>query len=123
MRSQGYIVHVIGRSLNIQVEPEETYHSIIEYSYKQLTELFKDVGSSVVIDLAYTSVPNTSYEDPIKDFSENLYNVIKHLDFAVAINTHKFVYVSSGGTVYGEIGNTPFSEQDHNFPLSPYGIT
>jgi UDP-glucose 4-epimerase len=119
----GFNLVTIGRTLNIPLLPNETYYSIKEYTYKQLVSLMAGHPFEVIIDLAYTSVPNTSYQDPISDFSENLNNVIQHLDFAQALKAGQYIYVSSGGTVYGDHGVKPYTEMDQNLPLSPYGIT
>jgi UDP-glucose 4-epimerase len=121
--AEGYALHTVGRSLNIPLFQHENYYSTAEYSHKQLERLLAGRNFFAVIDLAYASVPGTSYEDPVKDFSENLYNVIRHLDFASAVSTRKYIYVSSGGTVYGDAGFKPFSETTQTYPLSPYGIT
>jgi len=76
-----------------------------------------------IVDLAYTSVPQTSYEDPIKDISENLPRFVRLLQFAAERCKGRFVFLSSGGTVYGQAKFLPITE-DHPFePLSPYGIT
>lgn len=78
----------------------------------------------VVIDFAYTSVPNSSFKDPIKDYSENLYNVIRHIEFVRQLPNAVYVYISSGGTVYGNAcDHQPVLEDHANVPLSPYGIT
>ena len=119
----GYDIVTIGRSLNVPTLDQEEYFSVAEYSYKQLEEILAAKDFSAVIDLAYTSVPNTSYEDPVKDFSENLTNVIRHLEFARVVKARKFIYVSSGGTVYGDSQQKLFTEDSPNFPLSPYGVT
>ncbi len=118
-----YNIFTIGRSLNISLFPNEEYFSVAEYSFKHLEELLAGKRFVAIVDFAYTSVPNTSFDDPIKDFSDNLYNVIRHLDFARVIKAARFVYISSGGTVYGESNSKPFSEDAPNFPLSPYGVT
>lgn len=120
---RGAEVIIIGRSLNAETGPREQYYSLTEYSFRQLEELLMDRPPEAVIDLAYTSVPGTSYDDPIRDFSENLYNVIRHLEFVQRTATRRFVYVSSGGTVYGESDGSPLKETAPNFPLSPYGVT
>lgn len=78
----------------------------------------------VVVDFAYTSVPNSSFKDPVRDYSENLYNVIRHLEFVKQLPNASYIYISSGGTVYGNIEKLkPINEQSTNVPLSPYGIT
>lgn len=120
----GYNITSIGRTLNVPLTESEEYFSVREYSYKQLQEILGHTVYAAVIDLAYTSVPNTSFDDPVKDFSENLYNVIQHLEFTQTLKGSRYIYVSSGGTVYGDSeANQPFHEEDPNFPLSPYGIT
>lgn len=80
--------------------------------------------SFVIVDFAYTSVPNSSFDDPVKDYSENLYNVLRHIDFARRLPHARYVYISSGGTVYGNVrAQQAISEAQQNVPLSPYGIT
>ena len=97
----------------------------IESDFHFISELLKiDNKQIVIVDFAYTSVPNSSFIDPVKDYSENLYNVIRHLEFAKQLPKATYVYISSGGTVYGNTNNTlPIKEDYSNIPLSPYGIT
>ena len=79
---------------------------------------------NIIVDFAYTSVPNTSFTDPVHDFTENLYNINSHLAFASRLPNATYVYISSGGTVYGNVVNkVPIPENAENTPLSPYGIT
>lgn len=79
---------------------------------------------NIVIDFAYASVPHTSFFNPIKDFTENLNNINCHLDFVSKLPNATYIYISSGGTVYGNVKQKkPISENADNFPISPYGIT
>lgn len=79
---------------------------------------------NIIIDFAYASVPHTSFFNPIKDFTENLNNINCHLDFASKLPNATYIYISSGGTVYGNIAHEiPIKEDADNFPISPYGIT
>jgi len=76
-----------------------------------------------VIHLAYSTVPKTSFEDPVNDISTNLPATVKLLETALKFNISKLLLVSSGGTIYGKAGKLPIAE-DHQFnPISPYGIT
>ncbi|QQL50202.1 NAD-dependent epimerase/dehydratase family protein [Mucilaginibacter ginkgonis] len=96
----------------------------IELDFNFLSNLVKVTNNPVVIDFSYTSVPNTSFQDPVKDYSENLYNVIRHLEFVKQLHNPTYVYISSGGTVYGNLDvNKAVDENYQNNPLSPYGIT
>lgn len=79
---------------------------------------------NIIIDFAYASVPHTSFFDPIKDFSVNLNNINCHLDFAAKLPNATYIYISSGGTVYGNVEHEiPIKEDADNFPISPYGIS
>ena len=76
-----------------------------------------------VVDLAYSTVPRTSFEDPIFDITSNLPASVQLLQEAEAAGIRKVVLVSSGGTVYGVATNLPIGEDHPTNPLSPYGIT
>ena len=75
-----------------------------------------------VIDLAYASVPNTSFENPLADLLQNLPPMVQ-LFPAVAARGGKLLLVSSGGTVYGEASKLPIDENHPTKPISPYGVT
>ena len=76
-----------------------------------------------IVDLAYATVPSTSFGDPVADFTANLGAVIRHLEFAQAASASSYLFISSGGTVYGHAERLPLTEQSPTRPISPYGIT
>ncbi|MGZ8983216.1 MAG: NAD-dependent epimerase/dehydratase family protein [Methylotenera sp.] len=75
-----------------------------------------------VIHLAYATVPNTSFENPLADLLQNLPPTVQ-LFSEMADRGIKLVLVSSGGTVYGEAVELPISETHPTKPISPYGVT
>ena len=75
-----------------------------------------------IIHLAYASVPNISFDDPLADLLQNLLPAVQ-LFIEVAARGGKLVLVSSGGTVYGEAVSLPISENHPTHPISPYGVT
>jgi UDP-glucose 4-epimerase len=79
--------------------------------------------SPLLVDLAYATVPSTSFGDPVGDFTANLGAVIRHLEFAQSVGAAHFLYISSGGTVYGDAVRLPLGEEAPTRPISPYGIT
>jgi UDP-glucose 4-epimerase len=87
-------------------------------------ELIRELleGHQEVIHLAYASVPNTSFENPFFDLLENLPPTVQ-LFAEVAARGGKLVFVSSGGTVYGEATRLPIREDHPTKPISPYGVT
>jgi UDP-glucose 4-epimerase len=75
-----------------------------------------------VIHLAYATVPNTSFDNPLGDLLENLPSTVQ-LFAEVAAKGRRVVLVSSGGTVYGEGRTLPIVEDHPTYPISPYGVT
>ncbi len=80
-------------------------------------------GVDEVIHLAYATVPQTSFEDPIHDLLSNLPETVQLLQVAAEVGIAKFLLVSSGGTVYGAPSSLPICEDHPTNPISPYGIT
>lgn len=76
-----------------------------------------------VIDLAYATVPQTSFQNPVNDILVNVPEAVRLFELAAQIPLRKFVWISSGGTVYGPTHTLPITESHQTRPISPYGIT
>ncbi|MFD1872259.1 NAD-dependent epimerase/dehydratase family protein [Hymenobacter bucti] len=76
-----------------------------------------------VINLAYATIPQTSFQHPVDDIVLNLPEAVQLFEMAAALPIRKFLVVSSGGTVYGRASISPLTEEHPTLPLSPYGIT
>ncbi|MCE5207427.1 MAG: NAD-dependent epimerase/dehydratase family protein [Chloroflexi bacterium] len=85
-----------------------------------IRELLRSHGE--VIHLAYATVPNVSFENPLADLLENLPPTLQLFAEAAALK-RKVLFVSSGGTVYGEALRLPIREDHPTNPISPYGVT
>jgi UDP-glucose 4-epimerase len=75
----------------------------------------------------FSSLTNVgkSIEQPLLD-NMNIVHMLTFLEELIHVNylgKMKFLYASSGGTVYGDSSKVPISENQHLEPLSPYGIT
>jgi len=79
-------------------------------------------GVDTVYHLVSTTLPETSWNYPENELNGNLEPTIKLLQSCVKNNVSKFVFTSSGGTIYGN-SHTAVSETDSTHPFSPYGIT
>jgi len=75
-----------------------------------------------IVHLAYATVPNTSFDNPLVDLNQNLHPAVQLFDI-VARKGARLLLVSSGGTVYGEAISTPIMEDHPTRPISPYGVT
>lgn len=76
-----------------------------------------------IVLLAYSTVPKTSFDDPVLDIMTNLPAAVKLFEKASRGRVGKLVFVSSGGTVYGNPSALPIAEDHPTTPMSPYGIT
>lgn len=121
--NSGRDVTVIGR------RPQGAHANLLQCSYQyvefgnrsQLREILEP--GCEVIDLAYSTVPKTSYSDPTFDLLSNLPRSIELLEESINSKVHRLIMVSSGGTVYGNPQRLPLSEHHPTQPISPYGIT
>lgn len=119
----GRDVTVLGRSLEASPElhPSARYISG-DYGNRSLLRSLLCPGCEV-IDLAYSTVPKTSYEDPSYDLLSNLPISVGLFQEALEAGVGRLIVVSSGGTVYGPTDQLPIREDHPTLPVSPYGIT
>lgn len=89
----------------------------------ELIESLKD--AEIVIWLVHASVPSTKDESLVDDFLLNVAPIVKFLEKANHLpNLKKFIYLSSGGTVYGDTSTkTPIPEDTIQKPISNYGLS
>src|SRR5690606_36441288 len=80
-------------------------------------------GCDELVDLAYATVPKTSFDDPVHDVLVNLPATVSLLRQAANFSLKRVLLVSSGGTVYGNAAYLPIDEAHPTNPVSPYGIT
>ncbi|MER3396166.1 MAG: UDP-glucose 4-epimerase [Acidimicrobiia bacterium] len=87
-----------------------------------LHRLMTDFGCEVVFHLAAQADVRVSVRDPLADARTNILGTIACLDAATKAGCRRFVFASSGGTIYGEPEEIPVTESHPQVPLSPYGI-
>jgi UDP-glucose 4-epimerase len=79
-------------------------------------------NADIVYHLISASVPSTSWARPTLEIHKNLLPTIHLLQLCSDLDVKKVVYLSSGGTVYGE-QKGHLDESTALKPFSPYGIT
>jgi UDP-glucose 4-epimerase len=80
-------------------------------------------GATEVVDLSYASAARATFSDPLAELLVNVPVSLAVMQAALALRLRRYVYVSSGGTVYGEQPVQPITEAAVPAPVSPYGIT
>jgi UDP-glucose 4-epimerase len=79
-------------------------------------------STDTVVHLAARSVPGTLLERPWAELSENVEPSFQFAFRAARANPAlRFIYLSSGGTVYGDGNGTPVDEEAPLRPMSSYG--
>jgi UDP-glucose 4-epimerase len=90
---------------------------------KDNDNLFQAVeNTDVIVHLVSTLLPSPSNLDPTRDVQENLISTMHLLEFCSRARLKKFVFASSGGTVYGPQKTMPIKETTLPNPISSYGI-
>ncbi|MCB1704811.1 MAG: NAD-dependent epimerase/dehydratase family protein [Halioglobus sp.] len=80
-------------------------------------------GMDAVIHLVSSTVPGTSNLDPVADINFNLAGTVRMLELMRQAGPKRIVFLSSGGTVYGEPSRLPVAETEPLNPLCSYGVT
>jgi UDP-glucose 4-epimerase len=88
--------------------------TILAKALVQVTEL---------IDLTYASAARATFSDPLAELLANVPVSLAIMNAALDHKLRRYVYLSSGGTVYGEQRVLPITEAALPAPVSPYGIT
>jgi len=80
-------------------------------------------GVDAVMHLVSTTLPKNSNEDPVYDVQSNIVATLQMLNAMAAQGVSKIIFISSGGTVYGNPQYLPIDEKHPADPLVSYGIT
>jgi UDP-glucose 4-epimerase len=82
-----------------------------------------DQGVDTVFHLAWATIHESSVKDPVADIASNLIPTVNLLNACLEARVKRFVFLSSGGQVYGIPGQTPIREDHPTRPISAYGVT
>ncbi len=88
-----------------------------------VSTLFAQARFEIVNHLAAQLDVRKSVQDPFFDASVNILGTLRLLECARSYGVRKFIFSSSGGTIYGECGQEPAREEDPVRPESPYGLS
>jgi UDP-glucose 4-epimerase len=123
----------IGKSFVKQISPndyeiiEVTRNEIIRPKYNSITQYSRAMINSLISDadiiLYLASATNPSSSDLVFDLNANISILNEWLDISKELNNLRFIYLSSGGTVYGNSISQPIPETQICRPMSPYGIS
>ena len=109
-----------GRRENVPAGAELAEVDIRE---EEAARLIRDWRPEIISHHAAQMDVRVSVTDPRFDASVNLDGLLNLLEAARAAEVRRFLYVSSGGVVYGEPEIRPTPETAPKAPESPYGVS
>jgi len=123
--SNGHEVRVIanGRQLPVYLQKLSNQITYYQGDFGETDVLEKALpGCDAVIHLAWSTVPKQTRGATAYEFSGNLNSNINLIEKCIDFNIDKFVFISSGGTVYGIPEQIPVGEKHPQNPISNYGL-
>lgn len=104
------------------INPKAKFYEM-DIQDEKVKSVFQDEKFEVVNHHAAQMDIRKSVADPLYDARVNILGTLNLLQNSVENNIKKFIFISSGGAVYGEQEQFPASETHQTNPLSPYGVT
>lgn len=109
--------------LNVDIlEKKQTGYVQIDKENPDYHAILKDFPAEVCINCSGAASVPFSFEQPLNDFTLNVYNVVKMLD-AIRLYSPGCKYINfSSAAVYGNPKSIPITEAFEKNPISPYGF-
>jgi UDP-glucose 4-epimerase len=109
-----------GRKSNLN--PDAKFYKV-DIRSPELSEIFDAEQPDIVNHHAAQMNVRRSVADPIFDADVNILGSIKLIELAKHYNVKKFIYISTGGAVYGEPEYLPCDENHPINPICQYGAS
>lgn len=123
MRRNGYVVTLYDRVEQTELSERLMGMEYIQADYfKKLPEDDIVKQQDMVILLISSVGPGESMEDPKVCYTIDVVRLIDLLEQMLRCGVKRVVFVSSGGTVYGNQGKDILKEDMETYPINHYGI-
>ncbi|MGH2466284.1 MAG: NAD-dependent epimerase/dehydratase family protein [Candidatus Limnocylindrales bacterium] len=109
-----------GAAANLPPEARLVQHDITRRSTARLVASLRP---EVVVHCAAQPSVAASMRDPARDARVNIDGGLQVVGGAVRAGARRFVYLTTGGALYGEAPATGASERTPARPVSPYGLS
>jgi UDP-glucose 4-epimerase len=112
---------VSGKKENIN--PQATLQVVDICDQKAVEAAVHDFSPRFIHHYAAQIDARLSVENPSYDALVNIVGSINVIRAAMSAKAEKFIFISSGGAIYGEPNSLPVKEDHPVNPLSPYGLS
>ncbi len=97
--------------------------NFLESKFETDTNFFEILqGADIVYHLISTNNPTSSNKNIGSDIANNVLITVDILEACVNAKVNRVVFISSGGTVYGDRALNPINENEETNPINTYGI-
>jgi UDP-glucose 4-epimerase len=123
--AQGHTVTVIDNLATGYREflnPKARFYQIDIADRAAVREVFARERFDLVNHHAAQVDVRVSVADPLKDAHTNILGLLTVLEACREFSVKKFIFISSGGVIYGEPQQLPVPEDAPKKPISPYGV-
>ena len=104
------------------VSAQAVFHDV-DMASPELTGVVEQEQPRVVFHLAAQTSINRSMENPVEDARINVLGTANLLGACVRVGIDHFVFMSTGGAIYGDPERVPCDEDHAAAPLSVYGAS
>jgi UDP-glucose 4-epimerase len=98
-------------------------HRVADLSNVNCWVDFQDLSPDLIIHLGAQVDVRDSFINPTNDLLVNAFGTLKLLEYGISKGITNFIYINSGGAIYGAGQELPTRETQNDFPISPYGAT
>ena len=103
------------------INPQAKFYEV-DICSPEVADVFVIEKPEIVYHLAAQIDVRISVSDPVLDNKINAVGSLNILENCRQSGVKKFIFVSTGGAIYGEAAEIPTTEKAPTYPLSPYGI-
>jgi len=123
---KGHNVRIFDR-LNVNIDNIRSILDKVEICYGDFSDEWAVDealnGCETIYHLITTTFPGMTRKSGVYDVKSNLIPSIYLLESALKSDVKQVIYLSSGGTVYGNTGTNPIKETNETRPVTLYGLS
>lgn len=116
------VVDNLSTGFSKNINPKAKFYQTDIQDKTAIAEIFATERPDAVFHFAAQMDVRRSVADPFYDANVNIIGTLNLLENAVKNKVKRFIFVSTGGAVYGEQDFFPADENHPLNPLSPYGV-
>jgi UDP-glucose 4-epimerase len=117
------VVDNLSTGFRENINPKARFYEVDICDSKAITEVFDREHPEVVDHHAAQMDVRHSVEDPVFDATTNVLGSLNVILASVKHQVRKFIYISTGGAIYGEPEFLPVTENHPINPESQYGVS